>query len=128
MRYEELGRSGRFYGGSRYRWVDPNRENRTKEAYPYSYSDHYLWGAATKDSDAVYSDRLGQWDREAFNRGWEAGGKKRFNQMNEGEVSAFLTAYWNKPTEAVALAEGCNVATGFPYWIIWYRHPKTNSR
>lgn len=117
---------GRRYGFGRPdgRWVNPDNTN-PKSTHPYSYSEFYIWGyAAGKEAstDAVYSDRLAQWDREKFERCCrEVVPNKRWDQMGSGEVSKWLTAYFGRPIVATALAEGCNVSNGYPYWIIWFK-------
>ena len=113
------GRSATGYT-DRYRWVEPNRDNRTKEEWPYSYSDHYLWGAPGKDHHAVYSDRLGQWDGDAWKRACAAVPKKSLSQFSQSDADKFMSAYYGKPIKVSALAEGCNVSSGYPYWILWF--------
>jgi len=104
-------------------WVNP-RYTKGKTSNPYSYSEFYLARsvpvADVKKYDGVYSDRLQEWNREKF----EEAGKpfqKRFDQFSLKDCSAFLTAYYGKPVTAVALAEGCNVSNGYPYWIFWFK-------
>lgn len=111
----------------RYRWVDPHRENRRKEDWPYSYSDHYLWGVGAKGDHAVYSDRLHQWSAENWERAWKAIGQKRFDQFSRDDADKFMSAYLDKPAKVSALAEGCNVSSGYPYWIIWYSEIEAQS-
>lgn len=108
--------------GSGYRWVDPSRENRTKADWPYSYSDHYLWGTGGKDDHAVYSDRLHQWSQDNWNRAWAAVGRKRFDQFTQDDADKFVSAYYEKPIKVTAIAEGCNVSSGYPYWILWFHN------
>ena len=105
----------------RYRWVEPSRENRRKEDWPYSYTDHYLWGRKQNGDSAVYSDRLHQWSSEAWDRAWKAVGSKRFDQFTDADANKFMSAYYEKPIKVTALAEGCNVGNGYPYWILWFR-------
>ncbi len=44
---------------------------------------------------------------------WRSTGPKK--------LSAFMTDYLGKKVKVTALAEGCNVSNGYPYWIIWFR-------
>lgn len=117
---------GRRYGFDQpdEHWVDPNRTD-GKRTHPYSYSEFYLWGyAAGKEAstDAVYSDRLAQWGREKFERCFrEVAPNKGWDRMSSAEVSKWLTSYFGRPITATAVAEGCNVSSGYPYWIIWFR-------
>ena len=106
----------------RERWVDP-RHTRTKQEWPYSYDEFFIFGDrhAIKGDDVhgVYSDRLEQWDRTAFQRAAKPF-QKRFEAFSRDECSQFLTDYYGKPTKCVALAEGCNVSNGYPYHIFWF--------
>lgn len=105
-----------------YRWVDPHGQNRTKAHWPYSYSEHYLWGSPRKGDEAVYSDRLAQWHDVAWKRAWAAVAPARgFVQLGADGASKFLSAYYEKPIQATALAEGCNQSSGYPYWVLWFR-------
>jgi len=114
---------------SRYRWVDPDRDNRTKEDWPYSYSDHYLWGEREQGCDAVYSDRLAQWDSAKAKAARDAVSEfgSRYGYWGKEGTSKYLSAYFGKPVEAVAVAEGCNVSSGFPYWVFWFRDADTSA-
>lgn len=103
------------------RWVDPGGLKRTKQDWPYAYSEFYLWGTPRSDDVAVYSDRLFQWDNVAWERSNEAVPGKRFDQMSKADADKFMSAYYEKPIDVSALAEGCNVSNGYPYWILWYR-------
>lgn len=110
------------------RWVDPS-QRKTKYTHPYSYSEFFIFGDrsvlgrpgihAIPEVHADYSDRLQQWNYAKFE---EAGRsfKKRFDQFSAAEASQFLSTYYDKPIRCVALAEGCNVGNGYPYWIFWY--------
>jgi hypothetical protein len=108
---------------SRYRWVEPGRKNRTKEESPYGYSDHYLWGERQGGCSAVYSDRLAQWDaaKASAARDAVANYGARYGYWGKEGTSKYLSAYFGRPIEAVAVAEGCNVSNGFPYWVFWFR-------
>lgn len=112
------GATGRSYG---YRWVYSHRENRTKEDWPYSYSDHYLVGTAAKGDSAVYSDRLHQWDHVSFSRAYARTGDYTKSLR---KASDFMTTYYNKPITVSAVAEGCNVSSGYPYWVLWFHEAK----
>lgn len=109
-------------------WVDPSRTN-GKDTHPYSYSEFFVFKTLPRDDvlrlAGNYSDRLWQRDVTAFEAAVIAAGKvgsgQRFDQYTARQASAFLSAYWDKPIECVALAEGCNVSNGYPYWIFWYR-------
>jgi hypothetical protein len=110
-------------GWSRYRWVEPNMpgHQRTKEEYPYAYSAHYLFGERSDDASAVYSDRLSQWDHDKFKSALGELSRKHFNQFSPKDCSDFLSRYFGREVECVALAEECNVGNGYPLWIFWFR-------
>lgn len=115
--YEDEGFIDSYGYNSRYRWCRPNERNLTKETAPYAYSDHYLWGEPEVGSDTIYSDRLAQWDREAWKRACEEV-PKQFDQFSNDDADRFMSAYYGRQIKVSALAEGCNVSTGYPYWII----------
>lgn len=104
-------------------WVDPNGQRRTKSEAPYGYSEFYLAGGPegrALATDAVYSDRLYQWNSEkyaacskAVKQGWQS--------MSLKQASKWMSLYYGKAIEVTALAEGCNISNGYPYWIIWLR-------
>jgi len=120
------------------RFVDPRR-TRTKHEAPYSYDEFFLFGSRKvieqKDVHANYSDRLHQWwceklGHDAFDKLWMKHVGTRYEMAGAGALSTFLTEYhrqlWpekyaDKTIQVVALAEGCNPSTGYPYWIIWHR-------
>lgn len=122
-------------------WVDPRRENLTEREAPYCYSEYFVWrdpklvdphgghdGQSWRATEisVVFSDRLAQQDREKFSAAIKAcGATTSLRYWSENNASAFLTAYFGKPTMAVALAEGCNSGNGYPYWIFWYRSAET---
>lgn len=105
------------------RWVDPKR-TRTKQEYPYSYSEFFHFGKradiSAKGVQAVYSDRLWQWDYDKCHKAHKTHLNCRFEQASPAQLSAFLSEYNGKPCTVVALAEGCNPSTGYPYYILWY--------
>lgn len=114
------GRRPRHQSG--YRWVEGHGEHRTKEEWPYSYSPHYLWGDKHEGAEAVYSDRLVQWDRESVDRALASVKDLncRYGYWGQQGTSKFLSTYFGRSVHAVAVAEGCNVSNGYPYWIFWF--------
>jgi hypothetical protein len=107
--------------GQPYRWCSPNQKNRTKEEYPYGYSDHFLWGTPAEGDSAVYTDRLSQWDHDAFSRACRKSSKS-FRQYSKADADVFITEYYGRPTSVSALSEGCNVSNGYPYWVFSFHH------
>jgi hypothetical protein len=111
-----------FYG-----YVDlrGNPVKRDKSTYPYSYDPYVIWkGDHDKNDSAVYSDRLMQWDFTKFNRCrkevWGDQGQLFFNSKKE-DIEKFLSLYFNEDIKLTAIMEGANLASGYPYWIFYYR-------
>src|SRR5690242_3379526 len=76
-------------------WVNPDRR-RTKQSHPYSYDEFFIFGdraSAQAAKDAVYSDRLWQWDHEKARR-IHAKFNKRFEHFSAAECSAWLSEYF----------------------------------
>ena len=113
---------------------DGNPVNRTKAEYPYSYDPFLVW---VKDEfyiknagNAVYSDRLYQWDWDWYNQTrlvvWNNQSHHFYSgECSPSEIERFLRIYFrNSELELVKIAEGCNVSNGYPYWIFWYKDNK----
>lgn len=103
-------------------WVEPDRpDNHTKEQSPYGYSPFYHWrDAQSKKDSASYDDRLDQWDRDKW-KDARSHLHSRFQHCSVDDLTLMLTKYFGKPTICTALAEGCNVSNGYPYYIFWHR-------
>lgn len=106
-------------------WVYPERENRTRADWPYSYSDHFLWRDGSreslKDAHAEYSDRMQQWDGDKWRGACAEAPRTQVTHWGQDACTKFLTAYFGRPVTACALSEGCNVSSGYPYWVFWFR-------
>ena len=109
------------------RWVNPH-DTRTKAEWPYSYSEFFLFGdrRAIKEKNVTggYSDRLHGWEPEKYERLWKKHVNCSLQQVSPEQMSAFLTAYFDKPTVCVAMAEGCNPSNGYPYYVVWHKEAK----
>jgi hypothetical protein len=107
------------------KFVYPGRTN-DKSSHPYSYDEFFIFGSregiSRKSVGAVYSDRLFQEDWKKMERLSKEHLGCRFEQAGAEKLGAFLTAWWGKPIRVVALSEGCNAATQYPYWVMWYEH------
>ena len=118
---DEYGERRNTFG---YDWVDPTR-TRTKQGYPYSYDAHYLWRDTKMDptASAVYSDRMMGWDFKKFNDLLKSHGLTQMGMaaMTRKKAKKFLSEYFGKKCIPVAYAQGCNQASGYPYWIFWYK-------
>jgi hypothetical protein len=97
--------------------------SRTPEEYPYSYDPYFLLGSKreVEGATSAYSDRMREWDREKYTAMMHGGGDYGWRKATLVDASEMLSAYWAKPVRAVAIAEGCNVSNGYPYWIVWWR-------
>jgi hypothetical protein len=108
-----------------------NPVKKTKDEYPYSYDLFLQWVKSgiyiksEKGCHAVYSDRLFQWDNKKYDRCckevWNNQGQY-FNCREASDIEKFLRLYYDDPKlELVKIGEGCNVSTGYPYWVFWYK-------
>ena len=113
-----------FEGESRYKDWDGNPVKRTRDEYRYSYDAYVVSKKADKYEHAVYSDRLYQWDSKKHDKFCE----KHFGNQGQywdgrgfKQIEAFLRDYYNKPElELVGIMTGCNVSSGYPYWVFKY--------
>jgi hypothetical protein len=73
--------------------------------------------------NAVYSDRLYQWDYqkydECFKTVWGNTGQY-FNGRSSSDIEKFLCLYLGKSVELTAVVEGCNASSGYPYWVFFF--------
>lgn len=114
-----------------YDWCDFSYEKRTPESHPYTYDAFFVFGGndvrkaqkAGQDIQTAYHDRMMQWDVKAWNRACgKSGGRAPHRYMNKKQAQQFLSAYYeDKPVEIIALAEGCNQSSGYPYWIFYWK-------
>lgn len=93
------------------------------------YSDsryHYgktqvLWGRKEKGLEWNYSDRLWQWDYDKAKKASEVASASGALQNTAGWHEAYLNAYFEKKTiELRCIIGGCNVATGYAYYVYGY--------
>lgn len=106
-------------------WVRPGPGNLTKIQAPYAYSEHFLWRDGSRESltgaHAEYSDRMAQWDLGKWQACCRDAPQSQITYWGKDACTKFLTAYFGREVEAVALSEGCNVSNGYPYWVFWFR-------
>lgn len=79
-------------------------------------SEYYSW---PYDFEREFSDRW-QWDHAKAERLWKEHVGTRVEFAGSAKLSAFISAYHGAKYDVVALAEGCNIGTGYAYWIVWY--------
>ncbi len=109
-------------------WVNPECSGtKLKSEHPYSYSPFFLFRAKPKEqlNNAMYHDRMQMWDQKKYADACEAiGGERAIHQLNRTTATEFLKTYLGKDVVCTALAEGCNIGNGYPYWIFWYDEAK----
>lgn len=100
---------------------------RPQRQYPYSYDPYCLYKSddwsLTDDGD--YSDRLQQWDYDKFTKCmkevWGERCGQYFTNKDPKDIEKFLSLYFGKKIKLTGIEQGCNVATGYPYWVFYYR-------
>lgn len=106
--------------------LDDNPIKRTPYECPYEFDEYLIWKDENFDKEkysAVYSDRLWQWDYEKYNRCCQEVFKnqgQRFDEREPEEIERFLSMYFGNEIKLLAIMKGCNVNSGFPYWIFLY--------
>jgi hypothetical protein len=108
-------------------WVDPLKQGgrRTKHSDPYSYSDFYIWRSFTDEEyeaggiSADYHDRMQQWDYKKYQSCFPK--RSGITSMRSRTASKFLSDYFGKTITCVGISEGCNVSSGYPYWVFYYK-------
>lgn len=108
--------------------LNGNPIKRTPSEYPYSYDEYVLYKSPDfKQTDTmVYSDRLLQWNWQAFEKAvsevWpETPHSQYFSGKKPQDINRFLNLYLGKEVKLTAVLQGCNWGNGYPYWIFAYR-------
>lgn len=118
----------------RYPFVDMNGEpvERTPHTHPYSFDEYVIWkGEYEKSDEAVYSDRLFQWDSEKYEKCLKEaeemiGQKLKFDDKNGAET--FLSLYFGYKVILTAIMRGCNHYDGNRFYIFFYRKKEAKSQ
>lgn len=104
--------------------IDGKPIDRNPVSYPYSYDPYVIWmGCFSDDNQAVYSDRLYQWDRDKYDKCCqEVFGDTGhvFSNRSPQKINEFLNKYFEKTVMLTAITQGCNVSNGYPYWVFYY--------
>lgn len=101
---------------------------RTPLSHPYNYESFVLWrkmdAADVVAKGVVYTDRLFQWDPKKYNElcrkhfGNEA---QLWDEREPEKIEVFLRDYMDNPDLVLTMVmQGCNQASGFPLWILFY--------
>lgn len=112
---------------SLYYGLDGNPIERTPDSHHYSYDEFVVYKSEDfKPTDSmVYHDRMIQWDRKAFEDAvrevWPGkAGSQAFFKRTPADINRFLNLYFKKEVKLTAVLQGCNVSTGYPYWVFGY--------
>lgn len=108
--------------------LDGNPIEKTPTTHPYNYDEHVIWMDKDFNKEecysAVYSDRLFQWDDEKYEKCCQEvfGNRSQyFYSRDHRDIEEFLGKYLNKDIKLTAVILGCNVSTGYPYWVFYYK-------
>lgn len=117
-----------FHSFSQFVDLDGKPVRKTPFSNPYNFDDYVEWKGNYRRGDAaVYSDRLWQWDtakyKECYQDVFGSEGQK-FSGRNPSGIEKFLSLYFGKNVTLTAILQGCNVSSGFPYWVFYYREAK----
>jgi hypothetical protein len=111
-----------------YRGLNGEPVERSPLLFPYSYDEFVIYKTEeyeTTDS-SVYSDRMKQWDGEAFKKAcatvWpENPSCQSFHSRSPEDINKFLNLYLNKEVKLTAILQGCNASNGYPYWLFVFK-------
>ena len=66
-----------------------------------------------KEREIDFSELISQINLRTY------GSSNRFYWTNPEQVSQVMTLVMGKTVQCTAILEGCNVATGYPYWVVY---------
>jgi len=101
---------------------------RTPIDHPYCYDEFVIYKSKDFDyhDNMDYSDRLLQWNRDAFGKAattvWpDKFESQSFSNRSPEDINRFLNLYFGKEVKLTAILQGCNCSSGYPYWIFAYK-------
>jgi hypothetical protein len=100
-------------------------------AYPH-YTDRrwdrpqLIYGKECKTDECNYSDRLWEWDYETAYGASEACRLKGITPRTAWWVEAWLSEYHQKPVTLKYILGGCNLATGYEYYVYGYDYQEAH--
>jgi len=100
------------------------RPRRTPFDHPYSYDEFIIFDSEIPHTSAVYSDRLYRWDSTKHNRlclKYFDNVGQCWSERSPEKISDWLSEYYDKKLECVKVIQGCNVSSGHPYWVLFFR-------
>lgn len=116
------------YDGIAFRDIKGFPVSRTPHNYPYSYSEYCICKTAewSNHDNVFYSDRFSSWYdpekiKEARNELNIEHGDYFWDYYQPSILSKFLSKVMDEKITVTAIAKGCNVATGYPIWTIYYK-------
>ena len=107
--------------------LNGNPIKRTPLSWTYSYDEFVIWkdeNFKKEECSAVYSDRLLQWSHEKFDKCCQEIFKNKgqyFSERDPKDIEKFLSLYFEKEIKLMAITQGCNTCTGYPYWVFFYK-------
>ena len=107
--------------------LNGNPVKRTPFTHTYNYDEYVIYkdeNFKEEKCDVVYSDRLFQWNYDKFNRCCQEVFKNQgqyFSERDPKEIEKFLSLYFEKEVKLMAITQGCNASTGYPYWVFFYK-------
>lgn len=106
-----------------YDWVDPS-DTRTREEYPYSFSDHYIWReeAKMKGSSTVHVDRMFQQDYEKAKLAFGNLGQR--GNYTKAQCKDIIRKYFGEDMECVGFSLSCNISTGYEIGTFYIKTKK----
>lgn len=111
-------RLNRLKRNSAYNFVDWSKRI-TKEESPFGYDMFWRLRRNCQEVDSWYHTALqqdiGSWQRAVGEV------PSKFEHMTQSQLSQWLSSYWLKPMTCEGLIEGCNIAIGKPFFILFGR-------
>lgn len=105
-----------------------NKIVRSPSTHPYSYDAYVLYKSDDFEFNhtGTYHDRMMTSDYELYTKAYkqvwpDSESGSDFGSKSSKDISRFLSQYFNVPVKLTALLQGCNVGTGNPYWIFYYK-------
>lgn len=105
--------------------ADEPQGRRTKFTHPYSYDPIVQWSSGQKYQSVVYTDRLKGWypyeKLQELKKKHFGNAGDYWSERKPAAIQAFLRELFNKPSlQLHFVEEHCNVANGFPVWLLGY--------
>jgi len=119
--YIERSENGMVFRKPQYVDWEGEPIERTPDEYRYSYNAYVLWKDKDDYKDVVYCDRMRQWDYKKYimlTKKYFGNESDYWYGRERKEIQNFLREYMDKPDLIlVGMMTGCNVSSGYPYWI-----------